>query len=916
MALEKYREKRRFEETPEPRGAKPQAKGHHFVVQEHHATRLHYDFRLEVNGVLASWAVPKGPSMDPADKRLAMHVEDHPLEYAKFEGSIPEGNYGAGEVIVWDEGTYEPEGSMPAREQIEKGELKFTLRGQKLKGSFVLVKMRGGYKGRSSRGNEWLLIKHRDQFAETGWSASDHAESVISGRTIEQSEAVKDKPTWKSSRPATQRNSRFEKARERKAALNTTKVEFPRGAKAAPMPDRITPALATLADKPFSDPNWLFEIKWDGLRALSRVEKGQLQLWTRSQREVTREYPDLAEIPDHARGHDVWLDGEVVSLDSEGRSDFQKLQQRFSVLSPTRELMGKAPVVYYVFDLLYCDGHDLREVPLIERKKLLKQILQTDDQVRYSDHEVERGQELYEEAAKQNLEGIIAKQIHSSYPEGRSRSWLKFKTVRDLDAVVGGWTEGRKSREHFGALLVGLYDGKGLEFIGGVGTGFTVAVQAKLAKQLEALATDRRPFAQDPHTKEKAYWVKPEMVVRVGYANWTGDRHLRAPRYLGTVEDRDPKECTFAKEENVVHTKSQEEPAHSSRDKGDAAMKVSNGAGTKAKAAKWAAAKKVTAGASGVPELAEQLGDRDAKQVAAEIEGKPLTLTNLDKIYFPKDGYTKRDLLTYYLTMAPYILPFLKDRPMVLRRYPNGIASKAFFQKDAGEHIPDWIATAKIESDSKGETIRYFLCNDTASLLYLTNLGCIDHNPWSSRYNDQEHPDYIFFDLDPSDDTPFAETVSLAKDLAEKLDEIALRAFVKTSGASGIHIFIPIQPRYTYEQVRQFVEVVAAWSAREHHKLITTQRSLNKRPKKSIYVDAHQNSRGQSLASVYSVRAFDHAPVSTPVAVKELTASLKPAKWNLKTVPGRVEEVGDLWGDFWQSRQELEPAVKKLEKKL
>ena len=879
MALEEYRRKRQFKKTPEPRGDAKAARGNHFVVQEHHATRLHYDFRLEVDGVLKSWAVPKGPSLNPSDKRLAVQTEDHPLEYAKFEGAIPAGHYGAGEVIVWDEGTYDPEGSLSARQQIERGELKFTLYGQKLNGSFVLVKLRA-----SKSGKEWLLIKHRDAAARDDWDISEHSESVVSGRMI---------------RPRGKDTAVPERSRAKQAS--PPKIDFPRSARRATMPERVIPALATLAEKPFSDPEWLFEIKWDGVRTLARIKGHQLKLWSRSQRDITREYPELAGLPDRVNGHDVWLDGEIVALDEEGRSDFQMLQQRFSVQSPSADLMRKVPVVYYVFDIVYCDGHDLRKVPLIERKKLLRQILDTDSLIRYSDHEVEKGQELYDLARERGLEGIIGKQLHGAYPEGRTKSWLKFKFEKELDAVVGGWTGPRKSREHFGALLVGLYDGKNLGFIAGVGSGFSSRLQADLAERLRALRISECPFVEEPRTRERAYWVRPELVARVKYGGWTEGRHLRQPRSAGMLDDHDPRECTFEKEMRI------EKDGSVDQNRG---RKHSRTSATRPHA-RASSATVLTA-----KDLAKELETGSREDVFAEVDSQTLHFTNLNKVYFPQDGYTKRDLLAYYLRMAPFILPFLKDRPLVLRRYPNGIEGDAFFQKEAGKDVPEWIQTAAIKSESKGSTIHYFLANDLPALLYVTNLGCIDHNPWSSCYDDQEHPDYIFFDLDPSAGADFASVVKLAGGLADRLDALRLKAFIKTSGATGLHIFIPIQPRYSYEQVRQFVELVATWTAREYPHLVTTERSLSKRPQGSIYIDAHQNSRGQSLAAVYSVRAFAHAPVSAPVSPRELNSQLREDKWNIRSMTGRIKKVGDLWASFWKERQALERAVEMLGKKL
>ena len=892
MALTEYKRKRRFDTTPEPAGGRTSRHGSTFVVQEHHARRLHYDFRLEVNGVMKSWAVPKGPSMNPGDKRLAIQTEDHPLEYAKFQGEIPQGNYGAGEVIVWDNGTFEVEGELSAQQQLDRGELKFTLHGKKLTGSFVLVKIRSREPGKQ----EWLMIKHRDSSSSDAWKIEDHSGSVLPERKGP-------KKQWISNRPASNQKG--------SANLKKAPLEFPAAVRRASMPDWIQPALATLSDRPFSDPAWLFEIKWDGGRTLARVQNGQIKLWSRSHREITGEYPELAGLAAHTNGHDVWLDGEVVALDSEGRSDFERLQQRFSVVNPSVELVHQVPVVYYVFDILHCDGYDLRPSPLLERKALLKQILRTDETIRYSDHEIEKGKELYELALEKQLEGILGKQIHSPYPEGRTTAWLKFKLVRELDAVVGGWTDPRGTRQHFGALLLGLYDGKKLEFICAAGSGFSGEFQKRLASQLKSLRTEECPFATKPVTREKAYWVEPELVARVKYGGWTDGRHLRQPAFLGLQEDHDPKDCTFEKETESVKASAIEKKA-----------KRAPKNHPKTAEAPENKVKKATAPLPSSPVLkteaaiANELDRGSQQEILVEVDGVPLRLTNLNKIYFPGDGYTKRNLLAYYFHVSSLLLPFLKDRPLVLRRYPNGIEGQAFFQKDSGKDAPEWIKTVAIESESKSKPIPYFVANNRASLLYLTNLGCIDHNPWSARTDDLEHPDYIFFDLDPTDGTPFAAVAKLGKLLTTQLQEIGMKVFLKTSGATGLHLFIPVERLYTYEQARQFVQTIASLTAQQHPGLITSDRTVRNRPKGSIYIDAHQNSSGQSLASVYSVRAFPHAPISTPITSSELSSKISPETWNLSSIRHRIEKVGDLWVDFWKQRQQLEPAVRRLEGNL
>src|ERR1700737_3922679 len=514
-----YRRKRRFDETPEPRGISAHKGDKIFVVQKHAARRLPYDLRLEVGGVLKSWAVPKGPSMNPGDKRLAIHVEDHPFDYRTFEGTIPEGNYGAGEVIIWDQGTYEPEGALSAEEQLERGELKFRLHGRKLNGSFVLVKLK-----RSQGKNEWLLIKHREEYADPLWNVDEHGESVVSGRPL----------------PKTQKEKR---ANEDSTPLNPAQLP---GARSAPMPRDVSVTLAKLADKPFSDPNWLFEIKWDGIRTVAFVDNGGVRLSSRSKRDVSAEFPEFQDLARHLRARTVILDGEIVTLDENGRSDFQKLQNRFGVSKPSQKLITDVPLTYYLFDVLYCNGFDVRKAPLLQRKELLRQVLRADDRVRYSEHQLEKGKELHAAAKKQGLEGIVGKQIESPYTGNRTSFWLKFKIVNELDAVIVGWTAPRRTRQYFGALVLALYDEKqDLQFIGSAGTGFDQQTQKDLLAQLEKLRVARSPLRNPPKLREHVEWVRPAMVARIKYANWTEDNHLRAPVFLGIRKDRAPEECTF-----------------------------------------------------------------------------------------------------------------------------------------------------------------------------------------------------------------------------------------------------------------------------------------------------------------------------------------------------------------------------------
>ncbi len=858
--LAEYRRKRRFAETPEPRGKTAHSDDKVFVVQKHDATRLHYDLRLEVGGVLKSWAVPKGPSLNPADKRLAIQVEDHPFEYRKFEGTIPEGNYGAGEVIIWDQGTYEPEGNLSAAEQIERGELKFRLHGAKLNGSFVLVRLRHS-KGK----NEWLLIKHRDEEADPLWNVDEHGESVVSGRPLPK------KKSRSSSRGA--------------APLNPATLP---GAQSAPMPSEVSVTLAKLGDKPFSDPNWLFEIKWDGIRTVTFVDNGKVRLQSRSKRDVTAEFPEFLDLAKYFRAGTAIIDGEIVTLDKDGRSDFQKLQNRFGVTKPSQKLIAEVPLTYYVFDVLYCNGFDLRKTPLLRRKEFLHQILRADDRVRYSEHQLEKGKELLAAAKRKGLEGIVGKQIESPYTGNRTPLWLKFKIVDELDAVVIGWTAPRRTRQYFGALVLGLYDERELKFIGSAGTGFDQKTQKDILGQLEKLKVARSPLRDVPKLREHVEWVRPEIVARIKYANWTEDDHLRAPVFLSIRKDRSPQECTFAaaKPEHVEHkaiSAPKPPPAKPSTNSSDA----------------------------------DELANGKSESLRFEVDGRTLTLTHLNKIYFPESGIRKRDLLAYYYQIAELILPFLKDRPLVMRRYPNGIEEKSFFQKEAPESIPDWIQRATVYSDERGGEMDYVMAQDRASLLFLTNLGCIDHNPWSSRADRQEFPDYVFFDLDPTPETPFGTVLRVARAIYKVLAAARLTCFLKTSGATGFHIFVPLEPIYKYEQTRTFAQIISQIVASELPRDTTLERSIHKRPQGRVLLDALQNAKGKPLAAVYSARAHPGATVSAPLTAEELLGKdIDPNAWTIRTLPKRIEDVGDLWKDFWKKRQTLDKALEALGRRL
>ncbi len=820
MSLTKYREKRTFDKTPEPEPSLPNSRKGPltFCVQRHHASHLHYDFRLEIDGALKSWAVPKGPTLDPADKRLAMMVEDHPLEYGNFEGVIPKGNYGAGSVMLWDRGTYEMLGEATTQEQLARGDFKFRLAGEKLNGDFAIVRTKRG------KGNEWLLLKKKDAFAQTGWNPEDYAFSVKSGRTQEE------------------------------IAQNLEPVA---ASKSADLPT-IAPMLAQIGKgDPPSGPEWLYEIKWDGVRAICYIQNGRLRMLTRNNNAMERQYPELSILPHHIKASTAILDGEIAALDSRGLPNFELLQSRINVTdaSAIATLSRNLPVVIFLFDLLYLDGRDLRGEPLIERKRLLKQILQPNEVIRYSEHFPGTGAELLEAAKAQGLEGIIAKRASSFYESRRTSDWVKFKLSTSAEFVLCGMIKGE--REPFGALVLGIYDHGKLKWAGNVGTGFDRKKMDAIYAKLAPLATENCPLEPEKDLPKKGVvWTRPETVCEVRFSNWTDDNKLRAPVWVGLRPDIDPQECT--------------------RDE---------------------------------PEERSMLLDASKSEEILTIDKHRLKFTNLNKLYYPKDKIAKRDLLNYYDAVAPLILPHLKDRPLSLKRYPNGIDAPFFFQKEVAESFPKWLHTA----DADG--IESVIGDDRATLLFLVNLGCIDHNPWMSRIGSLEHPDYLLIDLDPQD-CGYEKIVEAAHVVKAKLDLAELESYPKTTGGDGMHIFVPLIARYTYEQVRSLAELLSTLVAAQRPDLFTTPRAVAKREKGKVYFDWQQIARGKTISAPYVLRAYPGAPVATPLAWREVTPRLRPEQFHLGNVLARFDRVGDLFAPVLASAQEIEPALQKLSARL
>jgi bifunctional non-homologous end joining protein LigD len=893
MSLATYKKKRSFNQTPEPEGKKSAGKKKavpsqlHFVVQKHDATRLHYDFRLEMEGVLKSWAIPKGPSMNPADKRLAMMVEDHPYDYKDFEGIIPEGNYGAGTVIVWDEGTYEPiefqgdpqKAEKHLLEQLRKGSLKITLHGQKLKGEFALVQIK------SSEDNAWLLIKHNDKYA-TQTDVTKKDKSVQSGLKLEQV-AKESTNEWVSNRKSStsKKSSAAKKSPSRTTAATKKQPakkkvapatdELIKKGKRQAMPSGIIPMLATLADSSFDDKDWVFEIKYDGYRALSYLTGSDVTVMSRKDLSFNKKFPPVVEALKEL-GLEAILDGEIVALNEEGRSDFQLLQQW--------QKNGEGELVYYVFDLLWLNGYNLMQLPLVERKQILQEILPEHPMIRYSDHIENKGTQFFKAATEQGLEGIMAKERDSAYtPKIRTRQWLKIKAVQQQEVVIAGFTETRGSRSHFGALVLGVYENNKLIYVGHTGSGFTEKSLAQIYKKLKPLIIDKPPFATKPKTNMPCTWVKPVLVAEVKFSEWTKDNILRQPIFMGLREDKNAKDVI---KENAVHTDEAVE-------EGEAATRSSKKQTSPKMPTKTVKKKAVKRGTVNAATENTFLNDTDKEQVVT-IDKKELTFTNLDKIYWPAEKYTKRDLINYYDRMAPFILPYLKDRPQSMNRHPNGINKPGFYQKDvSGGKVADWIVKHDYLSESDGETKQYLVCTDEASLLYMANLGCIEINPWHSTTKKPENPTWCVIDLDPGK-ISFDKVIEAAQVIKQLTDELEIDSYCKTSGSTGLHIYIPLGAAYDYDQSRQLAELIVTMAYNEMPSFTSLERSPAKR-KNKLYLDYLQNRTIQTIAAPYSLRPKPGATASAPLHWEEVKKGLSIQDFTIENMYSRAKEVGDIF---------------------
>jgi len=840
--LEAYRKKRDPERTPEPFGGRRPGGGRMFVVQKHAARRLHYDLRLEMDGVLKSWAVPKGPSVHAEEKRLAVHVEDHPIEYADFEGVIAPGNYGAGSVIVWDRGWYRSAKPEDPLEQLRRGKLEVELFGYKLRGRWTLARMSGSEK-------DWLLLKKADGAAASDELVDRYPQSILSGLTVEE---MADVP------------GRLASIRQHLDTLDAPRREVPAG--------RQPFMLATLDERAPSDKGWLFEIKFDGVRVLAARRGEQVELYGRSGQLITGRYPDLVRSLLALPVEHFVIDGEIVALDESGRPSFQRLQPRMA-LTDLREIEAAAarvPVEGVFFDCLALDGRDLRRLPLTRRKDCLRLLVPPLGPVHYVDHVLEHGPAFLEAANEQRLEGIVAKKAASLYTGGRSRDWIKIKCQRRQEFVIGGYTDPQGSRGHFGALHIGVYDGARLVYVSKVGTGFDQAGLKSLWEKLQPLARATPPFDTGAIPKGKSHhWVEPRLVCEVRFSDWTNDGGIRHPTFIGLRSDKRPEDCR----------------------------------------------REATLPAPQDDALAMQADPPVPSPPATrEPVAKDVKLTNLKKMFWPADGYTKGDLVAYYERVAPLLLPYLRDRPLVLTRYPDGITGKSFFQKDAPEFAPAWVRTERVYSKDAEREIDYFVVDDVESLRYVANSGTIPLHLWASRLGSLERPDWLVLDLDPKG-APFTDVVKVARALHRILDDLELPSYPKTSGATGLHILIPLGARYTYDEVRTFARLLAVLGVEAEPEISTIARPLRARGGK-VYIDFGQNGHGQTIVGPFSLRPLPGAPASCPLTWSEVTARLDPARFTMVTVPKRFDKIADPLAPVLTGAIDMAAAIARIEQRL
>ncbi len=837
-ALSTYRAKRSSDRSPEPVGTVSPTPGNLFVVQKHAATRLHFDLRLEMDGVLRSWAVPKGPSYDQNDKRLAVRVEDHPLEYGDFEGIIPAGNYGAGGVIVWDRGEWVALEDW--REGLEKGKLLFELKGYKLHGKWTLVKIKKTDK-------EWLLIKERDSYMKSPGDLFPE-ESVLSGLTVDEVKAGV-VPT----------------ARLRKAIEES-------GAERKRVNPRTVEAMhAESADEAFTRDGWIFELKLDGYRLIASKANGEALLLTRNGNDYTGVFPEIARAVKALPVDECIIDGEVVVNDERGMPNFAKLQRRGRLSSPidVKRASVELPSTFYAFDLLAFEDFDLRKLPLLKRKELLAEVVPKLGAVRTLDHIEREGEAFLKQVAALGLEGIIAKKADEPYRKGRSGQWLKIKREKTDDFVIVGYTEPKRSRVGIGALQLADYVDGALVYAGRVGTGFNDGLLKKLKKRLDPITRtdpacagpivppDMKPTDTIPEVATTT-WVDPRYACEVRFREWTPDGVLRHPAFLRLRDDKPLHECVRQNWVSAVPNNETDEPAGSDNVSSNSVGAVSSGS--------------------------------LQSVVAVPAAPKSVVISNPKKIYWPGDKYTKGDMIDYYRSISPWLLPYLRNRPVVLTRFPDGIDGKSFYQKDAPDFAPDWLRTIPIWSNDTQRDVRYFVADDVESIECIANMGSIPLHIWNSRVGSLELPDWCVIDLDPKE-APFRDVIRCALVLREICEAAQMPSYVKTTGKSGLHILLPLGRQFTYEQCRTLGELIARLMLKQLGDIATITRHVTKRGDK-VYLDYLQNRHGQLIVSPFSVRPLPGAPVSMPLLWEEVNYDLDPRNYTIKNAIERMERLG------------------------
>ncbi len=941
--LEKYSKKRDFTKTPEPVGrdvrqedntttkkSKSKNKELRFVIQKHDATRLHYDFRLETKkeGVLKSWAVPKGISLDPKVRRLAVLTEDHPLDYLLFEGIIPKGSYGAGTVIVWDTGTYTSEKEIA--DEFENGKITFVLSGQKLKGRFSLL--------RTSRENQWLLVKGNDEFISE--SKDDltimRPESVLTGRTnqdLQNDKAGSNKDTKSNNKNKTiirkserkdndnDNNNKYDNYKIKdKYAIHSAEVNIKEKERnlhiTAEFPIKIKPMLATAIDEPFNDKDWVFEVKWDGVRSILFLHRAKtiFEIKSRSDKTITHRYPELIEplkLAIKCR-ESVVLDGEIVVLDKDGIPSFQNHQRRMNVdyKADIERLSQEIPATYYIFDILYLEGKSLQNLDFLQRRSILSKVINKNNRIQISDFFEERGKEIFDTVKSMNLEGVVAKYKPSKYLQGtRSREWLKIKTIKTQDCVVIGYTKGEGNREtYFGSLLLAVHYDNKLRFVGHTGSGFDFSQLNEVYNKLQQMKIEKCPVDYIPYTNRDPVWIEPKLVAEVKFSDWTQEKIMRAPIFLRFREDKKPEECTVEEE------KSTEELVSDGNEKEQRQIEEQQ-----------------------LPDAYGSSGMSSSNSHGDTAQLHSTSFSHLNKVFWDKSEnhsqLTKKDLIEYYDNISEYLLPYLKDRPLSLSRYPDGIKGKHFYHKNWDKEKPDFVQTLKVYSKSKGGIVNYIICNYKDTLLWLANLGCIEMHPWYSRVNnfdsckenatDEEkcglnRPDFIVFDLDPyiysgkekkEEKEPeynfkgFKAAVDVAYDIKDLFDKLKIRSYVKTSGKTGLHIFVPIVLSYTYDQTRRFAEIIGKMLTTRYPKKVTMDWLTTKRVGK-VFFDHNQNAMGKTIASIFSVRPVSSATVSMPVAWENLSSVL-PTDFTILNANDFVKKSGDSWSGILQQKQDI-----------